>query len=484
MRRCKRFMNVFASYAVILSVLLMLLVFPKDIYGKNYEKRTVGIKTFNGKYLCAESGGESALTADRDKIAEWETFQLVDLGKGYVALIGCNGKYVSVSQGGKALYANSSKVKSESTFQLVKLDNNKVAFRAHNKKYLCAEDGGGGKVVADRKKIGDWEAFELVQLEENSYEPCRLTAVSGDNSILLTWTEAKNTKEIIGYNLYRSTSAGKQTSSPITDFPIQETSYTDKNVERGVTYFYIAKAVYKDKNLGPASNEVAVRIESRVMLKAEQVEDGVRLYWNEPSGSKEVIGYNLYRATESGRQSDTPVTDFPIKGASYTDKNVENNREYFYILKPVYKDKTLGPVSNETVIKTNFYHKAIVLEVGNRYMLVDGKVKEVDPGKGTIVVMKNGRVFLPIKTVVEVLGGEVLWDSAARRVSITLKGKQIHLWIGEKVAKVNGVNKESDVAPYISESGRTMLPLRFIVENLECKADWDGQTQKITIEAK
>ena len=43
---------------------------------------------------------------------------------------------------------------------------------------------------------------------------------------------------------------------------------------------------------------------------------------------------------------------------------------------------------------------------------------------------------------------------------------------------------ETDVAPYISDSERTMLPLRFIAENLDCEVNWDGLTKQVTITIK
>lgn len=392
MKKIKGCIKTFAAYAVVLTMLLSLMAFPNTIHGSDNEKRMVSIKTFNGKYLCAENGGGSTLTANRDRVEEWETFQMIDLGKGYIALMGCNGEYVSVSSGGKDVNVDGDEIKQWNTFQLVKLDKNKIALKTHNKKYLSAEDGGGGKVIADRKKVGNWETFELIEISKVTSDKCILTATSDDKSISFTWTK--------------------------------------------------------------------------------------------PSSTKDIIGYNLYRGTEAGRQSRTPITDFPIEENFYTDKNVENNITYYYILKVVYRDKTLGTESHEVAVRSNFNNKTIVLEVGSRYMLVDGQRKEIDQGKGTAMIMKNGRTFLPIKAVIESLGGEVVWDSLDKKVSIYLKNNKIHLWIGDKIASVNGSNKETDVAPYISESGRTMLPLRFIVENLGCEAEWDGIAEKVTIKVK
>lgn len=480
MKNVKRFI----AYVLVLMLLIPLMVFPEHAYGRDNTIELFSLKTFNGKYLCAEDGGGSTLTADRDNIGEWEKFQIVDLGRGNVALKSYNGYYVSASTDEKNIYVDANEIGRRQTFELVRLDNNKVAFKSYYNNYICAEDGGGGKVVADRTEIGNWESFELIKSQESNPDKSTLTATPSDKSITFTWTKPRDTRNIAGYNLYRGTVSGKQSSTPVTDFPIEGTSYTDKNVKSGTTYYYVLKAVYKDKTLGPASNEVSVILKTRITLSGTTADKGVNLSWNKPSDSSNIIGYNLYRGTASGKQSSTPITDFPIVELSYNDKNVEDNKTYYYILRPVYKDKTLGEASNEVNVKSGLNGKTIVLEVGSKYMYVNGVKKEIDPGKGTIVIIKDGRTFLPIRAVIEAMGGEVEWNQADKRVSIFLKNNKIYLWIGNKIAKVNGVNKESDVAPYISSSDRTMLPLRFIVENLDCEVDWDGVTKKVTIKTK
>jgi hypothetical protein len=391
MRKMSKSFKPFIACAVLVMVLLSMVAFPKDAYGKPSSKRRVAIKSFNGYYLCAENGGGSELVANRDNIGDWETFWLINLGKGYVALQGNNGDYVSVYNDDTNVYVNNSELNKWNNFQLLNLENSKIALKTNSKKYICAENGGGGKVVADRKEIGDWENFEIIEISDEPSElnQCSLTAIPSNKSVSFTWTKPSSTKNIIGYNLYRATASGRQTSTPITDFPIEATSYTDENLEADITYYYIVR--------------------------------------------------------------------------------------------PVYNDQTLGSVSNEVAVKCTSNTDAIVLEVNNRYMLVNGRIKEIDPGNGTAMVMKNGRTFLPIRSVIEAMGGEVKWDDSSQKVSIYLNDNKIYLWIGSKTAKVNGKNRESDVAPYISESGRTMLPLRFIVENLGCEADWDGINNKVTI---
>jgi hypothetical protein len=83
------------------------------------------------------------------------------------------------------------------------------------------------------------------------------------------------------------------------------------------------------------------------------------------------------------------------------------------------------------------------------------------------------------------LGGEVSWDENEKKVTITLKDTTIELWIGKNFAKVNGVytpidSNNSKVVPMIIQ-GRTMLPVRFVAENLGCKVLWDSISKTITI---
>jgi hypothetical protein len=100
-------------------------------------------------------------------------------------------------------------------------------------------------------------------------------------------------------------------------------------------------------------------------------------------------------------------------------------------------------------------------------------------------IIKNGRTLLPIRPIVEALGGTVGWDGAEKKVTISLGSTTIELWIGKNTARVNGVSKSIDstnskVVPEII-NGRTMLPLRFVTENLGCQLQWNPNTQTITI---
>jgi photosystem II stability/assembly factor-like uncharacterized protein len=123
----------------------------------------------------------------------------------------------------------------------------------------------------------------------------------------------------------------------------------------------------------------------------------------------------------------------------------------------------------------------IVLQIGNSRFTVNGGSVTLDSPP----VIKNGRTLVPIRAIIEALGGTVGWDGTARKATVTLGGTTIELWIGRSTATVNGTSTPIDAAntkvvPEIISS-RTMLPLRFVSENLGCSIVWADATKTITI---
>ncbi len=101
--------------------------------------------------------------------------------------------------------------------------------------------------------------------------------------------------------------------------------------------------------------------------------------------------------------------------------------------------------------------------------------------------ISNGRMFLVIRYVTAEVGAEIEWDGTQKKVTIkTWTGGKIELWIEKPDAMIDGKiiaidSKNPDVVPYI-KNGRTMLPMRFIAENLGCKKiDWNAETQSATL---
>lgn len=218
-----------------------------------------------------------------------------------------------------------------------------------------------------------------------------------------------------------------------------------------------------------------------IVLQAQAGAESVQLAWNSITDARGVSGYYIYRATTSGGQTQLALTDFPLNEIAYTDTNVIPGMTYYYIVKPVYNDNTIGPESNEVSAAPQEPAGTIQMTIGNPLMIANGVSKEIDPGRGTTPVLFQGRTFLPIKAVIAEMGGTVSWDGTEQKVTIQWNGKTLELWIGRTVMKLNGIEQTLDVAPYLSVTGRTMLPLRFVGAGLGCQFTWEGSSQTVTI---
>jgi len=120
------------------------------------------------------------------------------------------------------------------------------------------------------------------------------------------------------------------------------------------------------------------------------------------------------------------------------------------------------------------------LKVGDPNLTVAGEKLEIDPGRGTKPVIVNGRTLVPIRAIIEAMGGTVDWNAAEQKVTVKLLDKAVELWIGKTSATVSGVQKPLDVGPKLI-NGRTMMPARFILESLGATVDWDEKTQSVMV---
>lgn len=117
---------------------------------------------------------------------------------------------------------------------------------------------------------------------------------------------------------------------------------------------------------------------------------------------------------------------------------------------------------------------------------IDGKVIESEVAP---LIVKD-RTMVPVRVIAEGLGMEVDWDGNNRRVFITTPGadtviprvssplspRGIAIFIDGKEIKI----KSEDPTPVIVD-GRTLVPLRVIMENLDCNVDWDDKNRQVVI---
>ena len=83
---------------------------------------------------------------------------------------------------------------------------------------------------------------------------------SGTHDVMLSWA-ASTTTGIAGYYVYRGTTSGGESSTPLNSTPISGTSFADESVTAGTTYYYLVKTVASDDvTQSASSNEASVSV--------------------------------------------------------------------------------------------------------------------------------------------------------------------------------------------------------------------------------
>lgn len=223
---------------------------------------------------------------------------------------------------------------------------------------------------------------------------------------------------------------------------------------------------------------------------AEAFESGSRIMWLPTKG----LGYRLFRSTNKNELG-ISVTDFYITSTSYADVNVEANTTYYYTVKPVLAEArpfedieeklgdtiaTFTVTTGSEVYKPGSFKHFILLKLDSPMMTVDGIEQEVDPGQGTTPIIINGRTMVPIRAVVESMGGTADWDGNTKQITLKARGSTVEMWANKKDLRVNGTGKQMDIVTTIKD-GRTFVPVRFAAENIDCKVDWINSTKEVVI---
>ncbi len=123
----------------------------------------------------------------------------------------------------------------------------------------------------------------------------------------------------------------------------------------------------------------------------------------------------------------------------------------------------------------------IFLNINNYGTVSDGTLKWVDKSnKNVKPYIKDDRTMVPVRFIAEELGATVGYDHETRVVTITLGNNVVELTIDEKAYKLNGESFEMDCAAEIIES-RTFVPVRFVSEALGRKVEWLGAQRMVVI---
>ena len=135
---------------------------------------------------------------------------------------------------------------------------------------------------------------------------------------------------------------------------------------------------------------------------------------------------------------------------------------------------------SDTIMPAKKKAARTILTIGSRIVNVDGKDIEIDVEP---YVSSDDRTMVPIRIISESLGASVDYNVVNNQQIITIRSEEgeITLVIGRKSYTLDNVSYKMDTAPVIVNE-RTMVPIRFISEALNCNVEWDQKNLRVIID--
>jgi hypothetical protein len=198
--------------------------------------------------------------------------------------------------------------------------------------------------------------------------------------------------------------------------------------------------------------------------------------------------YDIYRSDNGAPY--VKMTDFMITETEYTDHYTFAGHTYLYKLASYDKFGDLLSISSAIQVKIvkkgslpadseKPANNVIQLQIGSRTAYVNDVPRKLEAAPFT----HNGRTVLPLRFVGEALGATVKWNAAARSITLKSANDTIVLVLDSSTAQVNGKVVMMDVPAFVHNQ-ITMVPIRFVSEQLRQKITFDNATQTILIEGQ
>lgn len=122
--------------------------------------------------------------------------------------------------------------------------------------------------------------------------------------------------------------------------------------------------------------------------------------------------------------------------------------------------------------------------IGSNKVDIDGRTLVMD----TVPLIKNNRTYVPFRFIGELLGAKIDYNHDIRTITASLGNTVLTMTIGYNHYAVNGQVHTMDVAPYVNNDGRTMVPIRFIANvfgyEASYRSDAKGRTTDVIFTRK
>ena len=95
-------------------------------------------------------------------------------------------------------------------------------------------------------------------------------------------------------------------------------------------------------------------------------------------------------------------------------------------------------------------------------------------------VSDSGRTMVPLRAIFEALGAKVEWNQSTQKITSAKGSNKVTLTLGSKTMYKNGSAITLDVPPKVVNS-RTLVPVRAVAEAYGCDVKWEQHSQTVII---
>lgn len=387
---------------------------------------------------------------------------------------------VGISQDGKTVYIVSAEGRTNRSpgLSLNELSQFMLDLGAYKAMNL---DGGGSTAMAVRN-LGDLKRTRVTNPEKNAGERKVVNGLGVFNTTTNTGVISdvkfeSDLNTIVGEQLNLKLKSGwDEFLNPI---DIKDRTYTvtdnsnGANILNGLSYLSLTPGKYnlsvitdKGENINKEINvaDLSAYTKFNIDTKNKIIKRGMTLSLDskgEYNGRKIKISPRVINYSFEDMTASVDPNNFNINIQDY-------GRNPKIIAKLGDKTSTLSLYDENT--------KLIKMKINDVNYSINGEGKKMDAKP----FIKNDRTLVPLRCIVEAIGGEVNWDNDNRLVTVNSKGKNIELPIDSKTIKIDGKDVNIDQAAII-KGDRTFVPIRFIAENLDMVVNYINDTREIEI---
>ncbi len=113
----------------------------------------------------------------------------------------------------------------------------------------------------------------------------------------------------------------------------------------------------------------------------------------------------------------------------------------------------------------------VALVIDAPWALCSGEAKQIDESGEICAYLKNNRTMLPVRFIAENLGCDVGWEAESESIVIKKDNNELKMKINENCMYKNGEKIELDAASEIVLD-RSMVPVRFVADGLGMCVSW------------